>query len=243
MRAWRDRIRGVALALIVGLFAHAGSAAAYSADWYYVLVFGSQSDPKRLKYTHTWATFVRATGEGQDPSAYALQSHTISWYPASREVKVFSPFPEQGVNLTLEETLAEVGRTKEKVKLWGPFLLKKEVYDRSLEIYRLAQTDLPRYRAISNSLDMLVSDCIHAVAACDPTFGRNHYPLIRIGHPASRFIAREIMVRSLEERGLDQSLHDHSWLIPRLGLCHRGIEVIAPRVIPHRRCFLCTVGP
>lgn len=244
MNARRDRLPRLSkILLVVAFFWQIGSPAAYSTEWYYVLVFGSQSDPKLLRYTHTWATFVKATGEGQDPDAFALQTHTISWYPASRDVKVFSPFPEKGVNLTLEETLAEVGRNKEKVKLWGPFLTSKLVYDRSVEIYQLAQTELPRYRAISNAQDMLVSDCIHAVAACDPMFGRGHYPLIRIGHPASRFIAREIMVRSLEKNGVDQSLYNNSWLIPRLGLCQRDIEVIAPREIPHKRCFLCKIGP
>ena len=72
----------------------------------------------------------------------------------------------------------------------------------------------PRYRAISTPENLLVSDCIHAVAAADPVFGRGHYPLIRIGKPASRYIARQIMTRS----PFDQTLFDNSWLIPRLGL-------------------------
>ena len=34
---------------------------------YYAMIFGSQSSPKLLRYTHTWATFVRVVGEGDDP--------------------------------------------------------------------------------------------------------------------------------------------------------------------------------
>src|SRR4051794_29572451 len=45
---------------------------------YYALIFGSQSSPKRLKYTHTWATFVRVVGEGNDPNGYQIYQHSIS---------------------------------------------------------------------------------------------------------------------------------------------------------------------
>ena len=60
----------------------------------------------------------------------------------------------------------------------------------------------------------MISDCIHAVAAVDPVFGRGHYPLIRIGDPASRFLAQRIVVRSFERHGIDQAAFDNSWLIP-----------------------------
>ena len=73
----------------------------------------------------------------------------------------------------------------------------------------------------------------------DPVFGRDHYPLVRIGKPASRFIAREITIRGLENRGIDQAAFDNSWLIPRLGLDRYPIEVVPPQKIPRRSCFLC----
>jgi hypothetical protein len=73
----------------------------------------------------------------------------------------------------------------------------------------------------------------------DPVFGRGHYPLIRIGDPASRFLAREIVVRGYENRGIDQAAFDNSWLIPRLGLDRYPIVVVPPQQIPRRRCVLC----
>ena len=45
------------------------------------MIFGSQSKPKLLRYTHTWATFVRAVGEGPDLNTYSLELSTISWLP------------------------------------------------------------------------------------------------------------------------------------------------------------------
>ncbi len=208
-------------------------------DRHFVLIFGSQSQPKRLRNTHTWATFVRAVGEGEDPSNWTIYHHTISWLPRSLDVRVWNPFPEPGMNLDLYQTLDFVATKEERVTLWGPFLFPADVYERSLEIYRLAESGIPRYRAISTRANMLVSDCIHAVAAVDPIFGRNHYPLIRIGNPASRYMAREIMYRSTAYRGVDQAQYDNSWLITRLGLDRSSITVVPPQCIPARRCLFC----
>jgi hypothetical protein len=60
------------------------------------LIFGSQSRPKLLRYTHTWATFVRAVGEGPDLSTYSLEPITISWLPQTLEVHVWQLWPETG---------------------------------------------------------------------------------------------------------------------------------------------------
>ena len=208
---------------------------ARAGEVYYVMIFGSQSHPKQLRYTHTWATFIRATGEGPDPNSYALQVHTISWLPQTLEIKVWRPWPEPGVNLDLYQTLQAVHSNKESVTMWGPFVILKEVYDKSLWVLQVIASGAPRYRAISTPENLLVSDCIHAVAAADPVFGRGHYPLIRIGIPASRYIARQIMTRS----PFDQTLFDNSWLIPRLGLDRYPIEIIPPQQIPKRNCVLC----
>ena len=225
-------------ATVVAFLLAAFSAASARADeHYFVLIFGSQSTPKVLRRSHTWATFVKAVGDGPDLSTYALEVNTISWLPASLNVKVWSPFPEKGVNFNLEQTLQYVYSKRESVTMWGPFVIAKHIYERSLEVRQIAESGRAQYRAISNARDILISDCIHAVAAVDPIFGRNHYPLIRIGKPASRYIARQIMTRSL----FDQYQYDNSWLVARLGLCRYPIQVVAPRVIPKRGCALCIV--
>jgi hypothetical protein len=204
-------------------------------EFYYVMIFGSQSKPKLLRYTHTWATFIRAVGEGPDASNYSLYQHTISWLPQSLEVRVWSPFPEPGVNLDLKQTLETVYRNGEDVTMWGPFRIHQLVYDRSLWVKGILDSGAAEYRAISTAQNLLISDCIHAVAAIDPVFGRGHYPLIRIGKPASRFLARQVMTRSV----FDQWQGDNSWLIPRLGLDRYPIEFVLPQQIPKQNCFLC----
>ena len=104
-----------------------------------------------------------------------------------------------------------------------------------LRVKQVLDSGAAQYRAISTQANLLISDCIHAVAAVDPVFGRGHYPLIRIGKPASRYIARQVMTRSV----FDQWEGDNSWLIPRLGLDRHPIEIVLPQQIPKRGCFLC----
>src|SRR4051794_40050984 len=148
---------------------------------YHLMIFGSQSSPKLLRYTHTWATFIRVVGEGDDPRGYQVYQHTISWLPASLDVRTFAPLPEKGVNLDLYATLAAVLKNGEGVTMWGPFEMRPEIYERSLQIKAILDSGVAEYRAISTSQNLLVSDCIHAVASVDPVFGRGHYPLIRVG--------------------------------------------------------------
>jgi hypothetical protein len=209
---------------VLGAFSALSAGPARGGERYYALIFGSQSSPKLLRYTHTWATFVRAVGEGDDPRQYQLYQHTISWLPATLEVRTFALVPEQGVNLDLYATLDVVSRNRESVTMWGPFEMSQPVYERSLRVKAILDSGAARYRAISTPRNLLVSDCIHAVAAVDPVFGRGHYPLIRIGKPASRYIARQVVTRSV----FDQYRTDASWLIPRLGLDRYPIEAVPP---------------
>jgi hypothetical protein len=119
--------------------------------------------------------------------------------------------------------------------MWGPFVIQQGVYERSLRVKEILDSGTAEYRAISTPRNLLISDCIHAVAAVDPIFGRGHYPLIRVGKPASRYIARQLMTRSVFE----QWQYDNSWLIPRLGLDRDPIEVVPAQQIPKRNCFFC----
>jgi hypothetical protein len=223
------------VAVIVGALSLLSSGRAHGDERYYTIIFGSQSRPKFLQYTHTWATFIRVVGEGDDPNGYEVYAHTISWLPASLDVRTWALLPERGVNLDLYATLEAVYKQGQSVTMWGPFEVLPQVYERSLRVKEILDSGAAQYRAISTPRNLLISDCIHAVAAVDPVFGRGHYPLIRIGKPASRYIVRQGMTRSV----FDQYQTQASWLVPRLGLDRYPIEVIPPQQIPKRVCFLC----
>ena len=230
MRGLVLRFVGTLLAFGLGTM---GSADA--GEFYYMIIFGSQSHPKQLRFTHTWATFIKATGEGTDPNGYTIETNTISWLPATLDVKVWTPIPEKGVNLDLNPTLKAVYANHENVMMWGPFIIQGELYHRSISVRNTLESGQLQYRAISNSRNLLISDCIHALAGVDPVLGRNNYPLFRIGKPASRHMAREIMMRS----AFNQYCYENSWLTPRLGLDRVPVDVVSPQEIPKRDCFLC----
>src|SRR5271163_3336297 len=118
-RIQRNVIAFLGLAFVVAASAARGD------EFYYVMIFGSQSRPKLLQYTHTWATFVRATGDGDDPNNHVVYLHTISWLPESLDVRTWSLLPEQGVNLDLYQTLQTVYRDRESVTMWGPFRIQQ----------------------------------------------------------------------------------------------------------------------
>lgn len=226
--------RPMLVAVLLSLLAWAPSQAEGS-EHYYVIIFGSQSHPKLLRYTHTWATFIRAVGEGTDPANYALEHHTISWLPRTLQVRTWRLTPEPGVNLTLDQSLDTVRSNRERIVMWGPLSVDPVYYWRAIEVEQKLLSGQFVYRAIDGDVDLAISDCIHAVAAVDPVFGRRHYPLIRIGIPASRYIARQYMIRT----SFDQWRDENAWLIPRLGLDREDIRVVPPQSIPKRNCFLC----
>lgn len=209
----------LAILLLVGPVSRASAN-----DVFYVIIFGSEDDPKHLKYSHTFATFIRATGEGCDPSNYAVSAHTLSWFPASLNVSVLRRQPERGVNLGLDETFRLVMSRGEAVTAWGPYRIGPELYNRSVAMYGKLERGEVLYRAIDGTV-YDVSDCIHTISDLDPQFGRTFYGLDRIGKPASAFIAEQIVTRS----AYDQSLTDNSWLFQRLGLTRYPIEYVGNR--------------
>lgn len=160
-------VRPVAIALLGLTFAWPAGEAK-GEEFHFVMIFGSQSSPKRLQYTHSWATFVRAVGEGPGASNYTLYQHTIGWLPESLDVRTWSLLPENGVNLDLYETLDAVYRNREEVTRWGPFRILPRVYERSPGVKAILDSGRAEYRAISTPRNLLISDCIHAVAAVDP---------------------------------------------------------------------------
>ena len=55
--------------------------------------------------------------------------------------------------------------------MWGPLRIQQVVYERSLGVKGILDSGVAEYRANSTTRNLLVTDCIHAVAAVDPVFG------------------------------------------------------------------------
>jgi hypothetical protein len=195
------------------------------ADRYFLLVFGSQSNPKRPKYTHTWATIVKATPDKNDSEKFDLSSHTISWLPRTLNVRVLALRAECGVNLSLKQTLNTVMGNGECVAMWGPYeidpVVAPQIYDKFLRQITRLNSGSVLYKAVDpdyGSPATYISNCIHAVTDLDGLARRGNYDEIRNnGFAASQYLAG-VLIRS----GKVDSGVTHEWVAEALGLnCYR----------------------
>jgi hypothetical protein len=182
-----------------------------------VLIFGSQSTPLRPKYTHTWATAVKVTGCA-GPGAPAVEEHTISWMPATLDIRPLSFRVEPGANLALPFTIEEMLRNNERVSVWGPYEITAGGYHRFLVQKGFMDSGQIGYQCIDSVGEAARKgngcDCIHAITDMDPLFARNRYPLSYFGDAASLHIVRQIHTRPI----IVCPEKDHGWLLPLLGL-------------------------
>lgn len=140
-------------------------------ELYYMIIFGQQGGANQLELSHTFATFVKATGDGPDKSKYGVDSHTISWMPRTLDVKALRR-PEEGINLDLKDTLRQAAASKAVVSMWGCFRIKKELFDRALlQVSRLGKGDIDYKVLDSRFRPKTAMNCIHAVCDIDTDNG------------------------------------------------------------------------
>jgi hypothetical protein len=200
--------------VIVSLFAAAAGARADES--YYMILFGQQDRLNRVEASHTFATFTKVSGEGVDKAKWEVETHTISWMPRSLQIKL-RPLSEEGVNLDLKESLANAKTNKAEVSMWGPFQIKKELYDLAVK----QETRLKKGEVAYKLTDLIVrpekaTNCIHAVSDIDTEKGL----LVTVtshGNDAS------MKVLSHLSRWIVDSNEKHEWLSERLEL---GKEIV-----------------
>ena len=186
-------------------------------EHFYVLMFASQSAPKFPRWTHCWATFVHLTdrGENRPPK---IESHTISWMPASFKVRPWDFHVQKGTNLGLQETLLFAMDNRERISEWGPYECRPRLYYRALVQKEFLESGRVGYQCIDDVGEAARTgdgcDCIHAMTDMDPLYPRARYPLTRFGDTATRFVVRELRQRDI----LIRSDQTHDWLNAYLGL-------------------------
>ena len=141
---------------------------------YYMMLFASQSTPKKPRYTHVWATVVKVAE--QPDKKFVVEPHTISWMPASLFIKPLRLRVEQGVNLELHFTIQEMYRNGERISMWGPFETWHGFYHRFLTQKQFMDSGAIGYQCVDTIGEAHRTgngcDCIHAVTDMDPQFGR-----------------------------------------------------------------------
>jgi hypothetical protein len=161
---------------------------------YFLVMFGSQTVPANPDHSHTWATFVRVTWEGNGPCPVdaKLEAHTISWLPATMIVRINAFLPESGHNFNLMETLDFAYGTCQRVSMWGPYRICPQLYERALS--RKAELETGRIEYKANDVGYRserVTNCIHAVSTVVEG------PRLRVASPgwgesASYFVLKEM---------------------------------------------------
>lgn len=172
---------------------------------YYLVVFGAQRNFAEANYTHTWAVFVRFCG-GQ------YQYQTISWLPATLQVRIGHRHPEPGVNLDLYATLNWVLCNGMKASMWGPFQIQPELYWKAVEQAGHLSSGEVGYKAVDFGYRTSeVSDCIHAVSdlAGSP---RARVFIPGYGQAASRVVTARLRKYMIEPE------QKHPWVAEALGL-------------------------
>jgi hypothetical protein len=189
---------------------------------YYLMLFNA--DGGAANNSHTFATFVKATGKGPNKEEDQLEVHTISWMPASLSIVLRRRMPEPGVNLDLSATLNWARSVGARVSMGGPYLIQKELYDRALVQEERLRSGQVQYKAVDRNFRPQASNCIHAVCDIDTDNG-----LFHIGREWGEDAARD--VTNHLRRWMIDPQNSHSWVSEKLGL--KELQVLpAPAPIP-----------
>lgn len=187
-------------------------------DRYYLLIFSSENTLKQPRFTHTWATavHVRNLGPNQPP---ILEQHTISWMPATLDIKPLRTTIEPGINLNLNDSITRVALANgERIEMWGPYECRPRLYTRFLVQKQFMESGQMGYQCVDDIGEAARTghgcNCIHAITDMDPAHGRRQYPLTRYGFAAGR----EIVRRLNELDAFIEPARTHDFLIPALGL-------------------------
>jgi hypothetical protein len=175
-------------------------------------LFGAQSVPYQVRYTHTWATVVRTavTPAGE----YPVEIHTVSWMPATLQIRPLALRPEPGVNLNLAETFAWVATFDGRVSCWGPYEIRADRYQRYVARKEELVNEGFQYRAIGAlTRTGEVSNCGQSFARASPTVGRFLQPTPAPGENGTS----RLMQRYLRADGLEEAPPTHDWILQVIG--------------------------
>jgi hypothetical protein len=211
--------RGIAAVLLA--LACAGGVQAHEA--YFVLMFGSQQTANNPNYSHTFATFVHASWRGPCPVSPCLEVCTISWLPRNLQVRTLAVLPEIGQNFDLHTTLRYVLDSGERVSLWGPYQIDRDLFLRAQAQARLLESGQVRYKAVDSGFPSdRVSNCIHAVSGITEG-NRLHILSPSWGETASFYVLEDMAPWVLD------GTRTHPWVgcalgINRYPIIYRGWE-------------------
>jgi hypothetical protein len=184
---------------------------------YYMIMFAFEGRPNLPRSAHTFATFIKV---GSDKSAQAgkppIELHTISWTSVAPIGQVLLRPVERGVNRSLANTLDLAKAIGAEVSAWGPYEIKKDLYDRALKQIAHLSSGQVHYKAVDVRFRPDgATNCFHAIS--DIVDG----PLLdtgaAFGVSASQLVLEHLAPWIINPRVVDRELRS------RLGLEGIGI--------------------
>jgi hypothetical protein len=204
-----NHLRGLWSVAVLAALACPG--AARTQEMYFVMVFGSQQTPPRPRYSHSFATFVKAT-PAPDGQRWVLEAHTISWLPADMDIRTWALLPEPGRNFDLPTTLNWVYGTEQRLSMWGPYRIDPDLYGRALRQIGILHSGQVLYKAVDTGYSTDgVSNCIHALSTIAGG-GRLRVTVFGYGEVASEGIVRRL------GPWICNRCETHDWVAASLGL-------------------------
>jgi hypothetical protein len=120
---------------VLALICCPAASGSFAEERYFVTVYSAQLPTINLpRYAHTWGTFVKLSREDEH-GEYSVEAFTISWLPATLDVRPARLRPEVGVNLTLRETIDYCASKNMEVRQLGPYPIDPELYRIERERY------------------------------------------------------------------------------------------------------------
>lgn len=187
--------------------------AAHAGDRHYLLIFASQGQPVVPQTSHTFAVFAKSNGESKE-----CETQCISWMPQNLQIELLRSTPVNGKNLNLDESFKWARSIKARTTMWGPFLIKPELYEMAVAQVKRLNSNAVDYLALDGTRRR-ASNCIHAVSDLDTTRGRLNTGTA-FGESASQAVLRHFERYILED---DQPTQ---WLIDQLGLKSTEIRFV-----------------
>jgi hypothetical protein len=180
-------------------------------EFYYVIVFAFEGDINLPRFAHSFATFVKATGEGPYSDSYTIEAQTLSWSPLAGEIRIARFAPERGTNLDLSGTLRWAHSLGSRVTRWGPFQVQKELYDRACRQIARLESGTILYKTLDGELRPdRAFNCIHALTDLDTERG-----LLDTGADYGEDASYRVAYHFL--RWMICPWIEHEWVYARLG--------------------------
>ncbi len=212
MRRMRSMLLVFLLSLTWLFLVDSGSRLAAAEDTYYMIVFSNQRVANLVRFSHTFAAFVKCSGATPTSPGRVTEIHTISWMPASLNIAVLRARPEPGVLYDLESSLNWAYLINSRLSMWGPYQIQKELYDRAVEQEKRLSAGAMLYKTIDARFRPGVAlNCIHAVSDIDTDEGYLQVGTAR-GDAASYGVAQHL------KRWIIQPERTHPWVSNELGL-------------------------